>query len=75
MEITGRVTANAVVSKINADKEVVNFSIAINDNYKPKGSTEVKEIVTYINCSYWLSAKVAECLKKERWYNSSGALV
>jgi single-strand DNA-binding protein len=64
MEITGRVTANAVVSKINADKEVVNFSIAINDNYKPKGSTEVKEIVTYINCSYWLSAKVAECLKK-----------
>jgi single-strand DNA-binding protein len=64
MEITGRVTANAVVSKINADREVVNFSIAINDNYKPKGSTEVKEVVTYINCSYWLSAKVAEWLKK-----------
>ncbi|TRX31645.1 single-stranded DNA-binding protein [Flavobacterium sp. ZT3R18] len=64
MEITGRVTADAVVHKVSNDKQVVNFSIAINDNYKPKGSTEVKEIVTYINCSYWLSAKVAEWLKK-----------
>jgi single-strand DNA-binding protein len=64
MEITGRVTANAVVNKVNAHNEVVNFSIAINDNYKPKGSTEVKEVVTYINCSYWLSAKTAEWLKK-----------
>jgi single-strand DNA-binding protein len=64
MEITGRITANAIVSKINANREVVNFSIAINDNYKPKGSTEVKEVVTYINCSYWLSAKVSEWLKK-----------
>ncbi|MFV8375922.1 single-stranded DNA-binding protein [Flavobacterium sp. GSP11] len=64
MEITGRVTADAVVHKVGNDRQVVNFSIAINDNYKPKGSTEVKEIVTYINCSYWLSAKVAEWLKK-----------
>ncbi|MFV8347364.1 single-stranded DNA-binding protein [Flavobacterium sp. ZB4P13] len=64
MEITGRVTTNAVVNKINADREVVNFSIAINDNYKPKGSNEVKEVVTYVNCSYWLSAKTAEWLKK-----------
>jgi single-strand DNA-binding protein len=64
MEITGRVTVDAVVHKVSNDKQVVNFSIAINDNYKPKGSTEVKEVVTYINCSYWLSAKVAEYLKK-----------
>lgn len=64
MEITGRVTADAVVHKVSYDKQMVNFSIAINDNYKPKGSTEVKEVVIYINCSYWLSTKVAECLKK-----------
>jgi single-strand DNA-binding protein len=44
--------------------QVVNFSIAINDNYKPKGSTEIKEVVTYINCSYWLNAKTADWLKK-----------
>lgn len=46
MEITGRVTADASVQKVNNDKQVVNFSIAINDNYKPKGSTEVKEVTT-----------------------------
>ena len=64
MEITGRITANSVVHKVSNDKQVVNFSIAINDNYKPKGSIEVKEVVTYINCSYWLNVKTAEWLKK-----------
>ena len=64
MEITGRVVANAVVHKLSDDKQVVNFSIAINDNYKPKGSTKVKEVVTYINCSYWLNSKIADWIKK-----------
>jgi len=64
MEITGRVTADASVQKVNNDKQVVNFSIAINDNYKPKGSSEVKEVVTYINCSYWLNTATAQWLKK-----------
>ena len=64
MEITGRVTADASVQKVNSDKQVVNFSIAINDTYKPKGSTEVKEVTTYINCSYWLNANTAQWLKK-----------
>ena len=64
MEITGRLTADATLHKVSENKEVVNFSIAINDSYKPKGSTEVKEVVTYINCSYWLNAKTAQWLKK-----------
>ena len=64
MEITGRVTADAVVHKVSNFKQVVNFSIAINDNYKPKDSTELKAVVTYINCSYWLNAKTAEWIKK-----------
>lgn len=64
MEITGRLTKDATVNKVGKDKQVVNFSIAINDSYKPKDSTEYKEIVTYIDCSYWLSAKTADYLKK-----------
>lgn len=64
MEITGRLTADATVHKVSENNEVVNFSIAINDNYKPKGSNEVKEVVTYINCSYWLNSKIAQWLKK-----------
>lgn len=64
MEITGRITKDASLVKISKDKQVVNFSIAINDSYKPKGSTEYKQVVTYINCDYWLSAKMADYLKK-----------
>ena len=64
MEITGRITKDATVHKVSNDKQVVNFSIAINDNYKPKGSTEYKEVVTYIDCSYWMGTGVAEWLKK-----------
>lgn len=64
MEITGRIVKDASVFKLKENREVVNFSIAVNDSYRPKGSDEVKKIVTYIECSYWLSAKSAQWLKK-----------
>lgn len=64
MEITGRITKDATVNKLKNDREVVNFSIAINDNYKPKGAGEVKKITTYFNCSYWLSSSIARLLTK-----------
>lgn len=64
MEITGRLTRDAVVAKTAKDREVVNFCIAVNDTYKAKGSRETTKIVTYIDCSYWLSAGVAQWLKK-----------
>ncbi|MCV9932854.1 single-stranded DNA-binding protein [Flavobacterium sp. LS1R47] len=64
MEITGRLTRDAVVAKTAKERQVVNFSIAVNDTYKTKDSNEVKKIVTFIDCSYWLSAGVAQWLKK-----------
>ncbi|MCI9845590.1 single-stranded DNA-binding protein [Flavobacterium pectinovorum] len=64
MEITGRLTRDAVVAKTAKDRQVVNFSIAVNDTYKAKGNTEAVKMVTYIDCSYWLSAGVAQWLKK-----------
>lgn len=64
MEIIGRMTADATVSETKAGKKVVNFSIAINDTYKTKGSTEVQKIVTYVNCSYWINPGVAAYLTK-----------
>lgn len=64
MEITGRIVKDASIFKAKENREVVNFSIAVNDSYKPKGSTEIKKIVTYIDCSYWLSAGLAQWLKK-----------
>lgn len=64
MEITGRLTADAMVSTTPGDKQVVNFTIAINDSYKPKGSSETKQLTTYIRCAYWLNAKATDWLKK-----------
>lgn len=64
MEITGRIVKDASVFKVKENREVVNFSIAVNDSYKPKGSTETKKIVTYIDCSYWMSSGVAQWLRK-----------
>jgi single-strand DNA-binding protein len=74
MEITGRLTANSIVHKVSNDRQVVNFSIVINDNYKTKGSTEVKEVVTYINCSYWLNAKTTQWLRKGALVQLSGRI-
>lgn len=64
MEISGRITKDAVTAKVSNDREVINFSIAINDSYRPKGSDELKKIVTYIDCSYWMGSKMAQWLKK-----------
>jgi single-strand DNA-binding protein len=63
MLIIGRITKDAVVNKVKDEKEVVNFSVAINDYYKPKGGEGVKT-TTYINCSYWISSKIAARLSK-----------
>lgn len=64
MEISGRITKDAITAKVSNDREVVNFSIAINDSYRSKGSEELKKIVTYIDCSYWMGSKMAQWLKK-----------
>ena len=63
MDITGRVTADAQVRSVSEGRQVVNFSIAINDRYKTK-SGEQREKTTYVDCAYWQSVKVAEWLKK-----------
>ena len=64
MELVGRITKDAVINQLKDERKVVNFSIAINDYYKPKNSEEGVKITTYVNCSYWISSKIAERLTK-----------
>ncbi|MEO6705275.1 MAG: single-stranded DNA-binding protein [Ginsengibacter sp.] len=64
MEITARLTGDAKVTTVKNDKHVVNFNVAINDNYKAKGSNEVTKIVTYVQCDYWVNPGVAKFLTK-----------
>ena len=64
MEIIGRVTKDATVTKLKDERQVVNFSIALNDYYKPKGNEEVVKITTYVNCTYWINPKIAALIAK-----------
>lgn len=74
MEITGRITKDAVVNQLKDERQVINFTVVINDYYKAKNSSEGKKITTYINCSYWLSSKIAEQLTKGTLVELSGRI-
>ena len=63
MEITGRLTRDAEVKRTKGNRELVAFTVVVNDYYKPKDS-EAKEFEEYFNCSYWLSTKIADSLLK-----------
>lgn len=74
MVLIGRLTKDAVVAQLKDDRQVVNFSLAINDKYKPKGGDKWVTVTTYITCTYWLSPKVAERLKKGNLIEVTGRL-
>lgn len=64
MEIIARLTADAVVKTLKDERKVVNFSVAINDSYKPKGAEQVTKMVTYVECAYWANPGIAQYLTK-----------
>jgi len=63
MNIVGRITKNAEVNALANDRQVVNFSVAINDSFKNKQGDRVEQ-TTFYNCSYWISSNVAKILTK-----------
>jgi single-strand DNA-binding protein len=63
MELTGRLTADAKINKLSDERQVANFTLVMNDHFKNKAG-EKKDIATFIRCSYWVSPKLAEHLKK-----------
>ncbi|MFP3591447.1 single-stranded DNA-binding protein [Chryseobacterium sp. SIMBA_038] len=71
MNIIGRLTRNAEVRKLSNEKQVVNFSIATNDNYRNKQGERIEQI-TYFECAYWKSPKVADFLTKGTLVELSG---
>ena len=64
MEMTARLTGDAKISTLQNDRQVVNFSVAINDSYKAKGRNEPTKVVTYVQCDYWVNPGVAQYLTK-----------
>ena len=63
MNITGRLTRDAEVRTTSQEKQVVNFSIAINDGYRNKQGERIEQ-TTYVDCSYWINTNVAKILTK-----------
>ena len=63
MNITGRLTRDAEVRTTSQEKQVVNFSIAINDSYRNKQGERIEQ-TSYFDCSYWISPNVAKILTK-----------
>lgn len=74
MEFTGRITTDARTSVVKDGKEVVNFSIALNERFKPKGSTESKEFTTYIDVAWWMNPAISKILKKGAIVTISGRI-
>ena len=73
MEITGRITGDAQVKKLKDDRELVVFTVVINNHFKTKAG-EKKEDATFINCSYWVSTKIAGILKKGSIVTVTGSI-
>ncbi len=73
MELVGRITKDAVVNQLKDERNVVNFSIAVNDYYKPKNGEGVN-ITTYYNCSYWVNSKIVHLLTKGRLVEINGRI-
>ena len=63
MEITGRLTGDAEIRTTKNKKELVAFTVVVNDYFKPKDG-EVLQFEEYFSCSYWLSTKIADSLLK-----------
>jgi single-strand DNA-binding protein len=74
MEIIGRVTADAKVNTLKDERKVVNFSIAINNSYRAKGSEERTQVTTYVQCAYWVNPSIAPFLTKGTLVELSGRI-
>lgn len=74
MVLIGRLTKDAVVTRLKDERKVVNFTLAVNDYYKPKNSDKGVTVTTYVNCAYWISPVIAAWLKKGNLVEITGRL-
>ena len=71
--IVGRITKNAEIKTLANNRQVVNFSVAVNDYYKNKQGERIDQ-TTYFNCAYWMSSKIAEYLTTGTLVELSGRI-
>jgi len=72
--ITGRLTNDAEIKAVN-DSNVINFSIANNDESKKDANGNYEDVVSFFNCVYWSkSGKMVNHLRKGKMVTCSGRL-
>jgi single-strand DNA-binding protein len=71
MLFTGRITAAAEVNAVKGGKQVVNFTVAINQQWTNKDGDK-KEKTAFVNRAYWRNAGIAEYLGKGSVVEISG---
>ncbi len=71
--IVGRITKNAEIKTLANNRQVVNFSVAVNDYYKNKQGEKIEQ-TTFFNCAYWISSKIAEYLTTGTLVELSGKI-
>jgi len=71
MLFTGRITATAAVNAVKGGKQVVNFTVAINQRWTNKDGDK-KEKTAFVNCAYWRNSGIAEYLGKGAVVEISG---
>lgn len=71
MDITGRLTADAQVRSVSEGRQVVNFSVAVNDSYKARSGERVTQ-TEFFDCSYWIGTGIAQYLTRGTIVELSG---
>ena len=64
MVLVGKITKDAVVKTLKDERQVVNFSVVVNDGYKDKKTDKWVSVPCFFSCSYWLGTAIANRLHK-----------
>ena len=72
--VIGRITADAQVKTVSEGRQVVTFTIAQNERFRVKGSDEIKQVVNYFSCSYWMKPGITKHLQKGVLVEAAGRI-
>ncbi|MNK96947.1 Single-stranded DNA-binding protein ssb [compost metagenome] len=71
MNITAKISRDAVVRTTNNGKEVVNFGVATRHTFRNKEGEKIKQ-TTFFDCAFWRTANIAPYLTKGTIVELSG---
>ena len=61
LQLIGNLVKDAKTNTVNGDKQVINFTIALNDGYTNKEGQYIEQ-TTYVECAFWSKADLAKHL-------------